>query len=431
MKDKKKILAFLQGFALCNNVIYVFNYNTFYLNISCLVSLITLIYIITKEKNNILKYLKQIDKFFYLFTFFCLLSVIPMFFYFKNDLSVTNAFFNGLPSLVLIFIQYFVIIALYDHKKNIFQGILSGFIINIIVSILQYIFFQQKQIFTLYRLFPNPAFQVPGDYFVLSVMPDIVSSLKIYSFRAQGLFLETSYFLTFIIGSVLIIMNVIKNNILKVILLLICLWLCIISESGNLLILLFILLVYLAMCFIKRKGKKTINRKVMLLIPCVMVIACITTMFIINNPNITDSIDNSIISANMEDSGNHERSLSIERGINLIMKYPFGIGYNMSSTIYAKEYGNEYVNAIFSTLIVNELEIGLLGNLMYIIFSLKMIVPFLGKKGNKESLVLSLSALGLFACQISNGISYWLMPYIICVFAMINASTYYKEEQDK
>lgn len=424
MKDKKKILAFLQGFALCNNVIYIFNYNTFYLNISCLVSLITLVYIIIKEKNNISKYLKQIDKFFYLFLFFCLLSIIPMFFYFKNDLSVTNAFFNGLPSLVLIFIQYFIMIALYDHKKNIFQGILFGFIINIIFSLLQYIFFQQKQVFTLYRLFPNPAFQIPGDYFVLSTMPNIVSSLKIYSFRAQGLFLETSYFLTFVIGSVLIVMNVIKNNVSKIILLLISLWLCIISESGNLLILLFILMAYLVISFIKRKDKKTINRKIVLLIPCIMVVVCLSALFVINNPKITNSLDNSIISANMEDSGNHERFLSIERGMDLIIKYPFGIGYNMSSTIYAREYGNEYVNAIFSTLLVNELEIGLLGNLMYIIFSLKMIVYALRKKEDKTSLVLGLSALGVFACQITNGISYWLMLYIICIFAMINASMY-------
>lgn len=430
MKDKKKILAFLQGFALCNNVIYVFNYNTFYLNISCLISLVTLIYIIVTEKNNVSKYLKRIDKFFYLFLFFCLLSIIPMFFYFKNDLSVTNAFFNGLPSLILIFIEYFIIIALYDHKRNIFQGILLGFIINIIFSLLQYIFFQQKQVFTLYRLFPNPAFQIPGDYFVLSAMPDIVSSLKIYSFRAQGLFLETSYFLTFVIGSILIVMNVIKNNVLKIILLLISLWLCIISESGNLLILLFILIAYLIISFIKRKGKKTINRKIVLLIPCIMVIVCLSALFVINNPKITNSLDNSLISANMEDSGNHERFLSIERGINLIIKYPFGIGYNMSSTIYAKEYGNEYVNAIFSTLIVNELEIGLLGNLMYIIFSLKMIIYALHKKENKTCLALGLSALGMFACQITNGISYWLMLYIICVFAMINASMY-EEEQDK
>ena len=424
MKDKKKILAFLQGFALCNNVIYIFNYNTFYLNISCLVSLITLVYIIIKEKHNISKYLKQIDKFFYLFLFFCFLSIIPMFFYFQNDLSVTNAFFNGLPSLVLIFIQYFIMIALYDHKKNIFQGILFGFIINIIFSLLQYIFFQQKQVFTLYRLFPNPAFQIPGDYFVLSTMPNIVSSLKIYSFRAQGLFLETSYFLTFVIGSVLIVMNVIKNNVSKIILLLISLWLCIISESGNLLILLFILMAYLVISFIKRKDKKTINRKIVLLIPCIMVVVCLSALFVINNPKITNSLDNSIISANMEDSGNHERFLSIERGMDLIIKYPFGIGYNMSSTIYAREYGNEYVNAIFSTLLVNELEIGLLGNLMYIIFSLKMIVYALRKKEDKTSLVLGLSALGVFACQITNGISYWLMLYIICIFAMINASMY-------
>lgn len=430
MKDKKKILAFFQGFALCNNVIYIFNYNTFYLNISCLVSLITLVYIIIKEKNNISKYLKQIDKLFYLFLLFCLLSVIPMFFYFKNDLSIINAFFNGLPSLVLIFIQYFIIIALYDHKKNIFQGVLFGFIINIIFSLLQYIFFQQKQVFTLYRLFPNPAFQIPGDYFVLSAMPDIVSSLKIYSFRAQGLFLETSYFLTFVIGSILIVMNIVKNNILKVILLLISLWLCIISESGNLLILLFTLITYLVVCFIKRKGTKIINRKVMLLIPCVMIIVCLTAIYVVNNPKITNSLDNSLLSANMEDSGNHERFLSIERGMDLIIKYPFGIGYNMSSTIYAKEYGNEYVNAIFSTLLVNELEIGLLGNLMYIIFSLKMIVYALRKKEDKTSLALGLSALGMFVCQITNGISYWLMLYVICAFAMINASMY-EEQKDK
>lgn len=423
MKDIKKILAFLQGLSICNNVIYFFNYNTFYLNVSYIISIVTLLYIIFKEKGKITNCLNRIDKIFYLYIFFCLLSIIPMFFYFKNDLSITSAFFNGLPGLILIFIQYLVIVALCDNRKQIINGIVSGFIINIIFSILQYIFYYSGNIFTLYRLFPNPSFQVAGNYFVLESMPDIASTLKIYSFRAQGLFLETSYFLIFVIGSILIVLNNIKNNIIKVVILFVTIWLCAISESGNFIILIFILILYLiAKLICSHKDKRKISRKMLLIFPIILLVGMISIPLIANNEKLIANIQNSILSIDTSDSNNIERTTSIKRGAELIMKYPFGIGYNMSSTIYGKEYGSEYVNAIFSTLIVNELEIGLVGNLMYIIFSIKMILNAFKSSKDKTNIALSISALGLLLCQVTNGISYWRMPYIIFIFALINAS---------
>ena len=102
----------------------------------------------------------------------------------------------------------------------------------------------------------------------------------------------------------------------------------------------------------------------------------------------------------------------------------------MSSIIYEMEYGNEYTSAIFSTLLVNELELGLVGNMIYVIFSIKIIISSLRKK-DKLSIALGLSALGLFLCQITNGISYWLMIYIISIFAIINARITYADTYSK
>lgn len=431
MEKVKRLLAFLQGLAICNNVLYIFNYNTFYLNISCLISLISLIYIFIMERKKISIYLKKIDMFFYLFLFCCLLSIVPMFFYFNNDLSLTNAFFNGMPSLVLIFIQYFTIVALYDCKKNMFYGILFGFIINILYSVMQYIFFQMDGVITLYNLFPNPAFQVPGNYNILNSTNKFASAFKIYAFRAQGLFLETSYFLTFIIGSILLVISLIKSKILKLVIILITIWLCTISESGNLIILFLVLILYFLLTFFNNK-KLVFNRRMILFIPFLLVICCLVFCYICNDSNIINNISDSLFSADISSAGNEERFISMKRGIDLILKYPFGVGYNMSSTIYEMEYGNEYTNAIFSTLLVNELELGVLGNVIYVLFSMKVIILSFRKK-DKLSIAFGLSALGLFLCQITNGISYWLMIYIISIFALTNAriketSTYSKSQ---
>lgn len=429
MEKVKRLLAFLQGLAICNNVLYIFNYNTFYLNISCLISLISLIYIFIMERKKISIYLKKIDMFFYLFLFCCLLSIVPMFFYFNNDFSLTNAFFNGMPSLVLIFIQYFTIIALYDCKKNMLYGILLGFIINILYSTLQYIFFQMNSVITLYNLFSNPAFQVPGNYFVLNSTDKFMSAFKIYTFRAQGLFLETSYFLTFIIGSILLVINLIKNKILKLVIILITIWLCTISESGNLIILFLVLFLYFILTFFINK-KQYFNRKTLLFIPLLLLTCCLVICYIGNDSNIINNISDSLFSADISSAGNKERFISIKRGIDLILKYPFGVGYNMSSIIYEMEYGNEYTSAIFSTLLANELELGLVGNMIYVIFSIKIIISSLRKK-DKLSIALGLSALGLFLCQITNGIGYWLMIYIISIFAIINARITYADTYSK
>ena len=56
MRSKKRIhskLPFLLGFALCNNIIYLFNYNHLYINISNFISLFILLYILLFDRKSI------------------------------------------------------------------------------------------------------------------------------------------------------------------------------------------------------------------------------------------------------------------------------------------------------------------------------------------------------------------------------------------
>lgn len=424
MKDKKKILAFLQGMCMCNNIFYVFNYNTFYLNISSVISIIVFLYVLINEKESFTKYLKNISKWFYLFLFLNIISIIPMTFYFINNSSITNAFFNGIPSLILIFLQYFSIVALYDKKEYIYKGITLGFILNIGYSVLQYFFFERGTMITFANWFPNPAFRVMVQFQNRGLYPQFDINQFVYGYGALGFFLEGSYFMIFIIGSILIVNNVIKNNIIKVITLIITIVLCILTKSANLLTLFSMICLYWFILFIKKiKIKKTIKRSVFLFIPIFVLFIIAGIYMIVSNDNMIDSFRVSVDSLNFNNTNNTERATSMIRGLELISKYPLGVGYNMSSAIYSLEYGSQYVNAIFSTLLVNELELGILGNLVYIIFSLSLIIYAIKSK-DKLMVSVGISALGLFICQISNGISYSKMLYIISIYALINAEMY-------
>ena len=403
--SKHSKLAFLVGLAFCNNIIYVFKYNSFFLNISNVVSICVFIYFMIYEKDKFLGALKKIDKFFILFIFFSLFSIIPAAIYFSDNDNLISAYFNGLPNLLLLFVEYYIIILLSDEQKYIMNGIMYGFIINIIYSIIQFVLYKFGKICTLYYIFPNASFQVSGYYEYLSRMSDIQSTLKIYFFRAQGLFLETSYFIVFVTTSILIFYTRINNRLIKGCFLFFTFFLCLISESGNFALVFASFVLYYLLFYVKTHRKKISFKKVAIL--NVFCVTCIALIFIILNPEIFEKIEKTIQSTNIFDISNGPRARTILEGIELIKKYPLGVGYNMASKVFNYEFPEDSQNYIFSTLIVNELELGILGNIIYIIFSVKSFLFLLQKSTEKEDLAIGVSAFMVFICQVSNGINYW------------------------
>ena len=416
----KKYLSILMGLSLCNNIFYIIHKSNFYLNISNLVSVICLFYIFIYEKDSITRNFKKIDRTFIFYVLACLLSIIPASISLFKEITLLSAFFNGIPSLIFLIIEYFVIISFSDNKENILDGIKIGFIVNITVSVIQYIYFINDRVFlVLYNLFPTDSFQVCGKYEVLSMASNVTTTLKVYFFRAQGLFIETSYFTTFVVGAFIISLKKIKRRIFKIICIILSCYLCLISESGNFIILIaMVFLYFLIMWLIKNNGK--IQKKQLIIFPVVIVIFISGIIYCMNNDMLMLRISNTFSSTNISDSGNSSRKRTIDEGINLIEKYPLGIGYNMTSTIFNREYPTDKHSYIFSTIVVDELELGVIGNIVYLIFALKFALKIIKYSKKEEDIAIALSILGLFLCQSSNGINYWNIQYIIGLYAIGN-----------
>lgn len=428
-----KILAITVGITICNNIFYIFNYNNFFLNISNIVSCIALVIIVIKERKRVLEGLQKIDKTFYFYLLACLFSIIPCFFYFADNNSIIMSYINGLPILFFMFVEYLVIISFSDCKEELLKGIKIGFILNILYSLIQYMFFlNDGSVLTLYNLFPNDSFQISGNYYKLLSIPNIKTTLTIFQYRIQGYFLETSHFTTFLCGAGLIAFGKMKSKIGRIVLFIITIYLCIISESGNFIIFLaIILLLILRTLYGKRISGSdiTIKRKTILIIPVILIGALLVGVYIVSNDEIGQKIANTFHSTNINDSGNVDRNRTIKEGIELIIKYPLGIGNNMTSTILKMESPNEKHGYIFSTLIINELELGLIGNIIYLCFALKFIIALLKNGRNKDDYIIALSTLGIFLCQISNGISYWNIQYTLAIYAIANI--YYNDLRKK
>ena len=426
-----KILAIIVGITICNNIFYLLNYNSFFLNISNIVSIISLVILLIKDRKRVIDSVSKIDKTFYFYLLMCIFSVIPCFFYFSKNNSLIMSFINGLPLLVLLYIQYLVIISFSDCKEELLKGIKIGFVLNIIYSLLQYVFFLNNgSVLTLYTLFPNNAFQVCGNYDKLLSMPAIKTTLTIFQYRIQGFFLETSHFTTFLCGAGLIALYKTKNKTLRIFLLILVSYLCIISESGNFIIFLGILLLFILKYIPKQElGKFTIKRKTLLMIPIILISILLLGAHVINRPTFFQKINDTFNSTNLEDAGNSDRNRTIKEGIALIQKYPMGIGYNMTSNILKMEYPTEKYSYIFSTVVLNELELGPIGNVLYLIFALKFIVNLLCYGKDKEDYVIALSTMGIFLCQASNGISFWNIQYTLAIYAIANI--YYNELKKK
>ena len=159
-----------------------------------------------------------------------------------------------------------------------------------------------------------------------------------------------------------------------------------------------------------------------MIVPLVIIGFVLIAFYAINDDKIMKKVDNLFESANIYDVNNDDRLLTINNGLELIKKYPLGIGYNVTSKLYVNEFPGEKHSYIFSTIIVNFLELGIIGMIFYLIFALKMVIYVLKKGHDDKDILVALSVLGLFLCQATNGINYWNIQYIIILYALLNIS---------
>ncbi|MCO1600971.1 hypothetical protein [Desulfosporosinus nitroreducens] len=430
MQIKKEKLwnmfAFLFGVLSCNNIIYLFKVGNTYINIIYTLSSIFILFVFLTKSNVIVNTFKIFSKYLLIFSILVFLSFIPMILVSKSDSDYITTFFNGQLSYFLNIILYFSYLLLRDNKKSLLDGVWIGFSINIFFSLLSYFLFKSGNYFSLYNYFPQPAFAMPVPWQSANELGLINDNLKvIFSYRAQGLFLETSHYVAFLVGTFLLFWDYIKPSFFKKVVYIACLFLTIISWSANLVTLTFVILVYMIRCN-KISIYKLINRKILVLKASLFFIGCSFLIlilflnidrlsFLFQSNDFLESLIESFKTANLADSSNSERFTNMLLGYNLVWKYPFGVGYNMVPSLLMNEYSLR-VYSTFNHLITTQLELGFLGTLVYCSIILSLSIPLLKRGRSIYQVALGVSVLGVFICQVANGIKYF--PFILLLFAL-------------
>lgn len=438
----EKFLAFFLGIIVCNNVAYALKVGRTYINVSFVYGIIIFMFFIVFRKRNIKKCVKEINYSFRIYIIIALLSIVLAVVTFIDDISLISSYFNGIIMLALNLILYMDVIFLKDYKKYILKGLIIGFILNMLLSLIQYVTYNNGNYFSLYYFFPQPGFQINSYYGANNFLQQVADTFNIYGYRAQGFFLETSYYMAFIASTSIILFVITKKSFWKILSIISMIFIIALTSSGNMIVILFTFIIYYIFMKIKSKNNicedKKINIKTFttFFLIAVLLISFGAINFsnieeIIKTNNVFEKFVNNINTANIANEGNKGRATSMVKALELVLKYPLGVGYNMSPTLLSLEYEDGILeqNATFNRLITIELEQGPLGLLFYVIYIYQISGVLILKAREKYTLALGIGVLGAFICQIGNGIGFF--PFVILVFALANIELNEMKEENE
>lgn len=431
-RDFWSIIAFLFGLVFVQGIAYVAKVGNLYVDIIYPISIVVLcLNFALRPKNT----LRSLEACFYrgLAPF---LTVVMLSVFLAIGSTITHVgvqispCVNGLIVLLFSLVIYCAVISIRDRLAQFIWGLFFGLLINIVISFIQYVAFQSGTAFTLYDIFPQPAFYISVPWGAGGAWAQNVEYL-VYSFRAQGLYLEVSYF----VGAATIVfifaMGKIKENgIVKGLAILALLFLFAISNTGNLI--LFIAFVLLAYAVSRsRQGerpgfisKKRSSREWLVLLflaafftgACLYAISNIEEVFkALDFNNLVEGLFGGLASSDITSSDNQQRFQYMQNAFWEFVRYPWGGGYNMAPTLTFCDYGT---NTTFSYILTLLVELGPLGLVAYIYLVLGMALRLLKKKSSISSFsgCVAVALIALLAFQVGNGIG--LTPLAWCVFAI-------------
>ena len=429
----EKFLAIFLGIIVCNNVAYALKVGRTYINVSFVYGIILFMFFIVFRKRNIKKCVKEINYSFRIYIIIALLSIVLAVVTFIDDISLISSYFNGIIMLVLNLILYMDVLFLKDYKNYILKGLIIGFILNMLLSLIQYVTYNNGNYFSLYYFFPQPGFQINSYYGANTLLQQTIDTFNIYGYRAQGFFLETSYYMAFIAATSVILFAITKKGLIKILSIISMIFIIALTSSGNMIVVLVTFIMYYIFRKIKSKSNNCNKENKKINIKTFTALFIITIFIlgigllniskikeIITTNNVYEKFINNINTANIADEGNKGRATSMVKALELVLKYPLGVGYNMAPTLLSLEYEDGILeqNATFNRLITIELEQGPLGLLFYVIYIYQISGLLILKAKEKYTLALGIGVLGAFICQIGNGIGFF--PFIILVFALAN-----------
>lgn len=429
----ERAMAYWIGLLSTQGIIYAFKVGNTYINIELMVGLVAFVLLTLKHSGEMIGQIKKMDTTIKAYLLSILISFFAVLIYFLQDRSIkVQSYFNGLVMLMLSIMIYYSVILLRKYQMAVIKGIWHGLIINVVVSALQYIFFQRGSYFTFNDLFPQNGFYISIPWTVAQTKSYDPHWL-IYSYRAQGMFLEASYFVSALTTIILLLASFEfkRNSFSKTIITIIAVFLSLISSSGNFVVLTFGILVY---WFVTRE-RTGLTRKQFVFYMVLFYLALGCAFFVFGQEGkdfsigtLTNSLLESFDGVKVSSGGNQTRVAFMLAAMKLFLKNPLGVGYNMSSTV-LKSVGSTY--ATFSYVLTVLLEQGVIGLIAYIYLIFSHINRLRIIK-NKKSKGLAVAIFVTWIFQVVNGTGFTYLFWILLAFAKIEmnkADSIFKEEQ--
>ena len=421
--------AYLLGLLSTQGIIYLFKVSNTYINIELVVGLVTFGILFLKHPGKLLGRMKTTDTAIKIYLLSVLISLIYVMVYFFQDSSIkVQSYFNGLIMLALSMAIYYSVILLERYQRTIIKGIWHGLVVNVVISVLQYVYFQQGSYFTFNDLFPQNGFYISIPWTVAQTKSYDPHWL-IYSYRAQGMFLETSYFVSALTTIILLLaaFEYKKNSYFKTGIILTALFLSLMSSSGNFVILALGLLLY----WFASKDKRMVLTRKQLIFYIIIFYAVLFCVFYLVSQNesgfsmetLVNNLLESFDGISVSSGGNQTRVSFMLAAIQLFLENPLGVGYNMSSTV-LKSVGSTY--ATFSYILTVLLEMGVFGVIAYLYFVLSHVKRMISIH-SKVSKGLAVSIFVTWLFQIANGTGFTYLFWILLAFAKIEMDKRAKE----
>jgi|GEM_PF-4153837 hypothetical protein len=421
-----RLAAFLLGLTVCGEIFTVYQTNNTYIELPHIYSAsLFLLFIIKSPKNAVNVFNKYCVNSLKLFSAIVVILVVPGMWVFRN----TSWFISPVKGLImygLLLTTFCDALLLRKYNKDIINGLLCGFSLNLTYSAVQYLLYSTG-----------------GNYVLLQgITLRTIQNIE-GLFRAEGFFSEPSHYWLFLVCFFPLFLSRIKKEYLSSLIIVFVLFLFSVTVSGGIYAIAISCLLYLF--FVKPKKVKTpLRLKTVKITDAVFGLLFLTAFLVclwkvipaLESLRLSDYIDKSLSDIIVSDKSNgstQQRFASMLAGISLISSYWYGVGYGMASPLILTVFenginnGNQYYIVTFSYPITCCLETGILGLGAYLCSIYTLGIKLMLKNRVLQSRAISAGCLMCFIGQALTGRI--IYPYMMLLFGL--ACIEYAEGKDK
>lgn len=410
------LISFALGLSVSTGVVYVFMIGSTPVYIGYFVAALLFAALLFQNPRRMAHVISAIDSSVLVFVGAAALSLVPSLTYgmasgFGIDAPLTVI--KGLVVLIAGLVIYVVAISLREFRGAMVCGVAVGIVANAAFSIVSQMAFESGSVFSLITSFPQDAFVVSLKWGV----SEPAGSHAIYEFRAQGLFLEASHLMVFLVAWGAVCVAGVRHTFPKALVLACICYMVVQALSPNVAVLILEAVLILILGRARHEGGWIRPR--MRSAPHLTILALLALVFVgmlvlmAYGGVIIDAVSGAFDSLadlnpmSSRDTGTLDRFNSMLSAISILPRYPFGAGWNTESLVLTSSSGGA-VFASHSFALRLLIELGPLGLAVYCWLIVRHARGAL--QSSRRGRVVGAAIVCMAIAQFMNGIT--LLPYV-------------------